>query len=259
MSHFPKKRFGQHFLMDNSVLLRITRELQLQKNDCVIEIGPGLGALTAYLLSALDHLTVIELDRDLIDTLKKNFDPQKINIINQDALTVDFQQCTTSEKTLRVVGNLPYNISTELLFHLFSTIHLIRDMHFMLQKEVVVRITAPPGDTHYSRLSVMTQYFCDADLLFFVSSDAFDPPPAVESAMIRLTPKSHFPLSEKDYLIFSDIVKEAFTYRRKTIQNGLKRYVSAADWATLKINPQLRPQDLSVSDYIRIAQAISIG
>jgi 16S rRNA (adenine1518-N6/adenine1519-N6)-dimethyltransferase len=257
-SHQPRKRFGQHFLKDHSVLREILNCLALQKTDRVVEIGPGQGALTTYLLDDLDHLDAVELDRDLVTFLQHQFDPNKLTIHANDALDFSYASLSKAPSDLRIVGNLPYNISTPLLFKLFSEIHCIRDMHFMLQKEVVLRLTATVGTTDYSRLSVMSQYFCDNDYLFTVPAEAFDPPPKVESAVVRLTPRIQTPLSEKQFDWFSRVVKEAFNYRRKKLGNCLQRFIKPQGLAALDINPNARPQEISVSEFIRISAAISV-
>ena len=253
--HQPRKRFGQHFLTDHTVLKNIVNTLQLQNKDRVIEIGPGLGALTDYLLPALCHLDVVELDRDLITQLHQKYDSKRVTIHAADALNFAYATLGTD---LRIVGNLPYNISTPLLFKLFSEAHAIRDMHFMLQKEVVLRLTAAVGSNDYGRLSVMSQYFCDNHYLFTVPANAFDPPPKVESAVVRLVPKKQLPLSSTAFTSFECVVKEAFSYRRKTIANSLKRLIDSHTLQSLNINPQNRPQNLSVEEFIRIGNAISV-
>lgn len=256
--HQPRKRFGQHFLKDAGVLQEIMRCLALDKNDNVIEIGPGLGALTEYLMPFVNHLNAVELDRDLISHLEKKFDAKKLTIFSADALNFNYASLSKTNNNLRVVGNLPYNISTPLLFKLFSEIDCIRDMHFMLQKEVVLRLTAEVGSADYGRLSVMSQYFCDNDYLFTVPPEAFDPPPRVESAVVRLTPKKQSMLTEKQFSVFSAIVKEAFNYRRKKLGNCLKRFIDTNSLIKIDIDPNKRPQDTSVSEYIRISLAISV-
>ncbi|OGT41267.1 MAG: 16S rRNA (adenine(1518)-N(6)/adenine(1519)-N(6))-dimethyltransferase [Gammaproteobacteria bacterium RIFCSPHIGHO2_12_FULL_40_19] len=257
-SHQPRKRFGQHFLKDASVLQEILRCLSPQKTDRVIEIGPGQGALTTYLIEYLDHLDAVELDRDLVIFLQQHFDPKKLTIHAADALNFSYASLSQSENDLRIVGNLPYNISTPLLFKLFSELHCIRDMHFMLQKEVVLRLTAPVGTTDYNRLSVMSQYFCENSYLFTVPPEAFDPPPKVESAVVRLTPQLQGALSEKQFDLFSRVVKEAFNYRRKKLGNCLQRFIKPDALNALDINPNARPQEISVSEFIRISEAISV-
>jgi len=257
-SHHPRKRFGQHFLADPTVLMEIMRCLNLQKTDRVIEIGPGLGALTECLLSPLDHLDAVELDRDLVAYLQQQFDAKKLTIHSADALHFSYSSLSKNKNDLRIVGNLPYNISTPLLFKLFAEINTIRDMHFMLQKEVVLRLTATVGSTDYSRLSVMAQYFCDNTYLFTVPPTAFDPPPKVESAVIRLTPKKPGELSPKEFEAFSEVVKEAFNYRRKKLGNSLKRLVDTKTLESLEIDAHARPQDVSMEEYVRIGKVISV-
>lgn len=255
MKHQPRKRFGQHFLTDQNVLAEIMQCLALQPNDRVIEIGPGQGALTKYLLTDVNHLDVVELDRDLVLYLQRSFDPKQLTIHSVDALKFDYSKVLPEEeeKKLRIVGNLPYNISTPLLFKLFSEINCIRDMHFMLQKEVVLRLTAKVGTTNYNRLSVMSQYFCNNDYLFTVPPEAFDPPPKVESAVVRLTPKTQYGLSPEQFAAFSTVVKEAFNYRRKKLGNCLRRFITAEQLTALDINPNARPQDISIAEFIRIS------
>lgn len=258
MSHKPRKRFGQHFLKDTHVLQEIARCLALQQHDRVVEIGPGLGALTHYLLPHLLHLDVVELDRDLITHLQTHFDPEKLTIFSGDALNFSYASLSKSNGDLRIVGNLPYNISTPLLFKLFSEIQCIRDMHFMLQKEVVLRLTAEVGSSDYNRLSVMSQYFCDNTYLLTVPAEAFDPPPQVESAVVRLTPRKEFPLTEKQFHLFAAVVKEAFNYRRKKLGNCLKRFITPEKLTAIDIDPNDRPQDISVPEFIRISESISV-
>lgn len=249
-AHQPRKRFGQHFLIDHHVLKNMVDALALQPTDHVIEIGPGLGALTDYLLPYLNHLDLVELDHDLIKHLHEKYDPKKITIHAADALTFSYQHIGNH---LRIVGNLPYNISTPLLFKLFSQIEIIRDMHFMLQKEVVLRLTATVGSEDYGRLTVMSQYFCDNEYLLTVPATSFSPPPKVESAIVRLIPKKQFSLTAEQFQLFSTIVKEAFTYRRKTVGNSLKRLVDANTLISLGINPQLRPQNITVAEFVYIS------
>ena len=258
MKHQPRKRFGQHFLTDPNILSEIMRCLGLQKTDRVIEIGPGQGALTEYLLADIDHLDAVELDRDLVLYLQQKFDSTQLTIHSADALNFSYSSLSKNKSDLRIVGNLPYNISTPLLFKLFSEIDCIRDMHFMLQKEVVLRLTAEISTTDYSRLSVMSQYFCDNSYLFTVPPDAFDPPPKVESAIVRLVPRKQERLSPEQFKQFSMVVKEAFNYRRKKLGNCLKRLIDAKTLASLDIDPNARPQDISVAEFIRISKAVSI-
>lgn len=257
--HHPRKRFGQHFLKDHNVLQKIVRVIDLQQTDHVVEIGPGQGALTHYLLEKITHLDAVELDRDLVSFLQQNYDPSRLTVHSADALNFSYSELSHTQKELRVVGNLPYNISTPLLFHLFSHIDCIRDMHFMLQKEVVLRLTAKVGTADYSRLSIMSQYFCDNQYLFTVSPHSFDPPPRVESAIVRLTPrKERNVLTAEQYAVFSNVVKEAFNYRRKKLSNGLKKFIDSKALAAINIDPNVRPEELSVAEFIRIALAISV-
>lgn len=214
--------------------------------------------MTSYLLEDLDHLNAVELDRDLITLLQQKYDTEKLTLYSADALNFSYSSLSKNENDLRIVGNLPYNISTPLLFKLFSEINCIRDMHFMLQKEVVLRLTAKVGTTDYSRLSVMSQYFCDNEYLLHVPPEAFDPPPKVESAIVRLTPKKQYGLSEKQFNDFSQVVKEAFNYRRKKLGNCLRRLIEPSKLITLDIDPNARPQDISVSEFIRIGEMISV-
>lgn len=254
----PRKRFGQHFLKDDTILQEIMRCLMLQPTDNVIEIGPGLGALTNYLMTPLNHLYAIELDRDLVSHLQKEYGAKKLTIFSEDALYFSYTTLSKQPHDLRIVGNLPYNISTPLLFKLFSEIQCIRDMHFMLQKEVVLRLTAEVGGSDYGRLSVMSQYFCDNHYLFSVPPTAFDPPPLVDSAVIRLVPRKQTILSPKQFDAFSAIVKEAFNYRRKTLGNSLKRLVDVPALKRIDVNPGARPQDTTLAEFIRISEMISV-
>lgn len=250
-----RKRFGQHFLHDLYVLDRITEAIHPKKTDTLVEIGPGCGALTDYLLTEYGKLVLIEIDRDLLAFLHAKYKHQKNIILYQkDALEFDFLALKTDDQLLRIVGNLPYNISTPLLFHLFSQIACIEDMHFMLQKEVVLRLTALAGSANYGRLSVMAQYFCDSTFLFTVPSNAFIPAPRVESAVVRLIPRRNPALTVENLEHFSAIVKEAFSYRRKTVGNALKKIISVDKWKTMGINPQLRSQELTMEDFIKISK-----
>jgi 16S rRNA (adenine1518-N6/adenine1519-N6)-dimethyltransferase len=241
----PRKRFGQHFLHDPAVLKRIVEAIDPARGDTVVEIGPGEGALTRPLLERLDRLTAIEIDRDLAAELSRAFDPGKLSIQVADALEFDFSVFPAG---LRILGNLPYNISTPILFHLARHADRVRDMHFMLQKEVVDRMVAKHSTPDYGRLSVMLQVRFAMKKLFNVAPGAFRPPPKVDSAVVRLVP-----LQEKigcDQDLFEKIVREAFSARRKTLRNALP--LQAADYADLGIDPQLRPENLSPADYVRI-------
>jgi 16S rRNA (adenine1518-N6/adenine1519-N6)-dimethyltransferase len=270
MQHYAKKRFGQNFLVDDSVIRQIVDCIQPQAEDLMIEIGPGLGAMTKPLLSRLDFLNVIELDRDIIPKLKINCQLADIEngnklVINEtDVLKFDFaafhsQQTKltdSDEKKLRIVGNLPYNISTPVLFHLLNYRHLIQDMHFMLQKEVVDRIVAIPGVKNYGRLSVMLQTFCDVQSLFDVPPYAFRPAPKVNSAILRLQPKKRFENSIDNFSRYEKLVRQAFSQRRKTLKNTLKKLCSAEQIVTAGLLPGQRAEELSVSDFVKLYQTL---
>ena len=243
MAHKPRKRFGQNFLVDNQVINQIISTIAPKKDDNIIEIGPGKGALTFPLAEYLEHLSVIEIDRDLITILEAQ-NNQKISIYNSDALAFDFNQF--SEK-LRIVGNLPYNISSPLLFHLLSCRDNIIDMTFMLQKEVVERIVASPGSKSYGRLSVVMQAFYDAELMFIVPKNSFDPQPKIESAILYLKTKS-IPLVQ-NLKPLENIVKLAFSQRRKTLKNCLK---SKLNQSQTKIDLSQRAEMLTLENFVTL-------
>ena len=255
-SHQAKKRFGQNFLQDEGVIERIVKSIRPNESDSIVEIGPGLGALTRKILAESGKISVIELDREVIPKLKFNCDGQgELTIYEQDALKTDFTTFAEKQK-LRVVGNLPYNISTPIMFRLYEQLHVIQDMHFMLQKEVVQRMVAAPGSKAYGRLSVMTQYSCQAQMLFIVPPEAFYPAPKVDSAIIRLVPKES-PLPLKDFNLFSAIVSEAFNQRRKTIRNVWKKRLENEDFEQLSLDLKLRPENLSLDEFVKVANYIS--
>lgn len=270
MQHYAKKRFGQNFLVDESVINQIVDCIQPQAEDLMIEIGPGLGAMTKPLLSRLDFLNVIELDRDIIPKLKKNCqladvaNSSKLVVNESDVLKFDFaafhsQQAKLTDhdaKKLRIVGNLPYNISTPVLFHLLNYRHLIQDMHFMLQKEVVDRIVAAPGVKNYGRLSVMLQTFCHVQSLFDVPPYAFQPAPKVNSAILRLQPKTQFENCIGDFTRYEKLVRQAFSQRRKTLKNTLKELCSAEQIVTAGVLPDQRAEELSVTDFVKLYQTL---
>lgn len=258
--HKPRRRFGQNFLQDRGVIEKILASLCLVSNDRLLEIGPGLGALTKPLLEQVDHLDAVEIDRDLAKQLSCSLPSQhKLTIHNQDMLTFDLKALNSdpaNQQKLRIIGNLPYNITTPLLFHLFKFAPLIEDMHFMLQKEVADRITASPNGKDYGRLSIMTQYFCQASLLFTVPPEAFFPAPKVHSAWIRLAPYPFPSIMVDNMMLFQTIVRIAFNQRRKTVANALKSYLTVEDFVRLDIDPNLRPEALSLEDFVRISNAI---
>ncbi|KZY61633.1 16S rRNA (adenine(1518)-N(6)/adenine(1519)-N(6))-dimethyltransferase [Oleiphilus sp. HI0071] len=253
--HQARKRFGQNFLSDDAVIARIVSGINPRHGDRMVEIGPGLGALTEHLLDGLDgKLQVVELDRDLIPVLRtKFFNYPDFEIHEADALKFDFNALADEEHPLRVVGNLPYNISTPLIFHLLSNITHLKDMHFMLQKEVVERMAAVPGQSLYGRLGIMTQYHCRVQPLFIVGPEAFEPAPKVESAIVRLTPHTELPHPVESIDRLQAIVKTAFTKRRKTLRNALAGVIELEALDELNIDPGLRPENLSLGQYAALA------
>ena len=252
--HVARRRFGQNFLVDAGVIAAIVAAVAPQRGDTVIEIGPGLGALTGPLLERLDHLHVAEIDRDLIARLRRQWDPQRLTVHEGDVLGLDLAALGGG---LRVVGNLPYNISTPLLFHLSAHAARIRDIHVMLQKEVVERMVAAPGDSEFSRLSVMLQYRFAMELLFEVPPGAFDPAPQVDSAVARLIPHAVLPHPARDEAVFARVVGQAFSQRRKTLRNTLRGLADAALLSGLGIDPGARAQELAVADFVRLADAVA--
>ena len=241
--HRPRKRFGQHFLHDPRVLARIVEAIRPAPDDFIVEIGPGEGALTMPLLAQIKKIHVIELDRDLASRLSD----ERIVVHQADALDFDFGQFP---RGMRLVGNLPYNVSTPLLFHLARYADRVRDMHFMLQLEVVERMVAAPSTADYGRLSVALQVRFRMKKLFNVSKGAFRPPPKVESAVVRMEPLADPPALEGTP--FDDLLRGAFSSRRKQLRNALP--LAAADFTSLGIDPTARPENLSPADYVRIAQ-----
>lgn len=254
MRHNPRKRFGQNFLTDQRIISQIIAEICPQKYDQIIEIGPGLGALTRPLLQAVDHLDVVEIDRDIVDRLNKEFPPEKLTIHAADALKFNF---STLGNKLRIVGNLPYNISTPLLFHLSQFSEHILDMYFMLQKEVVERMVGMPATSDYGRLSVMLQYRFDMEYIFSVPAESFRPIPKVESAIVRMTPRPQSAMNAADEALFSQIVLAAFSQRRKTLRNTLHHYLEADNFSALGIDSGLRAENLSVENFVAIANFLS--
>ncbi|MBA3755293.1 MAG: 16S rRNA (adenine(1518)-N(6)/adenine(1519)-N(6))-dimethyltransferase RsmA [Nitrosomonas sp.] len=250
MRHNPRKRFGQNFLIDQQIIAQIIAEIYPQKHDQIIEIGPGLGALTKPLLQVVDHLNVVEIDRDIVDKLNKEFPQEQLTIHAADALKFNF---STLGNKLRIVGNLPYNISTPLLFHLSQFSEHILDMHFMLQKEVVERMVGMPATSDYGRLSVMLQYRFDMEYVFSVPAESFRPIPQVESAIVHMIPRHKSSMSANDEALFSQIVLAAFSQRRKTLRNTLDHYLKADDFSALGIDSGLRAENLSVENFVAIA------
>ena len=252
----PRKRFGQHFLQDNYIIEKIIYSIRPEYSDHLVEIGPGLGALTFALLPLLNKLDAIELDRDIIPVLQEKSQIfGKLFIHQADALKFDFSQLAEGPHTLRIVGNLPYNISTPLLFHLLTQLSVIKDMCFMLQKEVVDRIAAPVGGSAYGRLSVMIQYYCQAQILFTVAPEAFKPIPRVMSAVLRLVPRQPLILAN-DVLLLAKVVRLAFSQRRKILQNSLAPLFSAHALQLLGIDPKARPEQITVDNFVRISNSL---
>ncbi len=252
----PRKRFGQHFLHDRNVIGRIVTALSPRPEDHIVEIGPGKGALTRTLVASLEHLDAVELDRDLVTYLRSEFPADKLTLHQADALKFDFCQLAGDGHKLRLVGNLPYNISTPLLFRLLDQSHCIADMLFMLQKEVVQRLAAAPGGKDYGRLSVMIQYRCRVEKLFDVPPGAFTPPPKVDSAVVRLLPLFTPPVTVNDEVQFAKVVRAAFASRRKTLRNNLRGLLSAGQLLALGIDPVRRAETLTLAEFASLSNAV---
>jgi 16S rRNA (adenine1518-N6/adenine1519-N6)-dimethyltransferase len=252
MSHQPRKRFGQNFLQDSGVIADIVAAINPVPGERIVEIGPGLGALSRPLLAILGRMDAIEIDRDLATALHPLAPGLVLHV--GDVLEFDF---ATLGDDLRIVGNLPYNISTPLLFHLAKFADCIRDIHVMLQKEIVERMVGAPGDSNFSRLSVMVQYRFGVELLMEVPPTAFKPAPRVDSAVVRLMPLRPLPQVARDENLFARVVAAAFSQRRKTLRNSLSTILKAADFAALGISPMARAQELSVAQFVAIANAVA--
>ncbi|WP_331345861.1 16S rRNA (adenine(1518)-N(6)/adenine(1519)-N(6))-dimethyltransferase RsmA [Cellvibrio sp. UBA7661] len=255
--HKARKRFGQNFLIDHGIIREIVRAIHPRKDDLVVEIGPGKGAITQLLADACDNLHVIELDRDLVPWLKVKFEKHpNFQLFQADALQFDFAQLMRDGKPLRIVGNLPYNISTPLIFHLLSYADKVQDMHFMLQKEVVKRMAAQAGDSAYGRLGIMVQYYCAVEDLFDVPPTSFDPAPKVDSAIVRLVPHATLPYVANNVKTLETLVNVAFQQRRKTLRNSLKQLLTAEQLESLPVDLQLRPEDISLAEYVAISNLL---
>ncbi len=258
MTHIARKRFGQNFLTSYTIIYNIISSIEAKPDEHWVEIGPGQGALTQPLLEQGIRLDVVELDRDLVALLKEKFKTYpNLHIHSGDALRFDFSALAEDDKKLRVIGNLPYNISTPLMFHLLDNAYCIEDMHFMLQKEVVDRICAAPGSKKYGRLSVMMQYYCATELLFDVPPSSFDPEPKVMSAIVRLVPHQRPPVQVNSVALLNRVVTEAFSQRRKTLRNSLKKLIDEADIAALNIDPSARAEVLSLGDFAKLSNLLS--
>lgn len=256
MQHQAKKRFGQNFLIDDMIIERIVDSINPQSDDCIIEIGPGLGAITKLLLQRTETLNVIELDRDVIPKLLFNCRNEGSPIIHEmDVLKFNFSEFrknNCSKKKIRVVGNLPYNISTPVLFLLLDDREDIHDMHFMLQKEVVDRIVAQPGNRTYGRLSVMIQTYFKATPLFLVPPHAFSPPPKVQSAILRLIPDDTFSAQITDHKSYEGLIRQAFSQRRKTLKNNLKNLCNKEQIISAGIDPGQRAEELNIQEFLKL-------
>lgn len=258
--HRARKRFGQNFLTDDAVIARIVSAIAPKADDRLIEIGPGLGALTCQLIQPLTHLTVVELDRDIIPKLEERCSKQKtahgkLTILAQDALTLDLGPLT-ADGPVRIAGNLPYNIATPLIFHLLEQSHRIVDMTFMLQKEVVDRLAAHPGSRDYGRLSLMVQAVADVESLFIVPPTAFNPPPKVDSAIVRLVPRDRPLVSDDLKPVFGELVTLAFAHRRKTLQNNLKHRLPTSTIVAAGLDPGTRAEQVSLDEFITLARVV---
>ena len=257
MTHTPRKRFGQNFLHDHNIIYHILSSLQAKPDEHWVEIGPGMGALTEPLLNLGLRLDVVELDRDLVSLLKDKFKQHaNLEIFSADALRFNFSALVKNNEKLRIIGNLPYNISTPLMFHLLDNAQCIDDMHFMLQKEVVDRICAAPGSKKYGRLSVMMQYYCATELLFDVPPESFDPAPKVMSAIVRLVPHQQPPVEVNDITMLNRVVVQAFSQRRKTLRNSLKKLIEEDAIIALNIDPTLRAEALSLADFAKLSNLL---
>ena len=254
--HRARKRFGQHFLHDKIIIDRILNAIAPEPGELLLEIGPGLGALTFPLLGRCDALTVVELDRDLIPMLQAHRSAHgKLEVINSDILKFELAGLS-GDDVYRIVGNLPYNISTPLMFHLMDSIHRIKDMHFMVQKEVALRIVANPGTRDYGRLSVMIQHYCKCEYLMDVAPGCFTPPPKVDSAIIRLIPHAKPQFDVGDFKLFASIVKTAFGQRRKTIGKVLKNIIDQSSFDSCQIDRRLRAENLSLQDFACLSKTL---
>ena len=252
MKHIARKRFGQHFLTDGAIIESIVDAINPLPNDPMVEIGPGLAALTQPLVERLGKLNVIELDRDLAVRLREH---PHLNVIESDVLRVDFTQLAASLNVpkLRVVGNLPYNISSPILFHLLEHVAVVQDQHFMLQKEVIDRMVAKPSTSDYSRLSVMLQWRYDMEDVLFVPPESFDPPPRVDSAVVRMVPVAQPP--QIDVKLMEEMVKTAFSQRRKLLRHTLGRWLEARNFAG-NFDVQRRAEEVPVAEYVALVQSL---
>jgi len=252
--HRPRKRFAQNFLVSRHVVERLVAALAPRPEDRLLEIGPGRGVLSAALLDRTDDVTAIEIDRDLVAALSREL--PGLRVIAGDALRVRYEDLFPDERPFRVVGNLPYNVSTPLLFRLLHYAPLVEDAHFMLQDEVVTRLTAEPGSKAWGRLGVMVQYHCRVERLFGVSPEAFSPKPQVRSRIVRLVPHGAPPHAARAPKVLDQVVRAAFGQRRKTLRNALKSVGGVERLGDVGVDWQARPETLSISEFVRIADAV---
>lgn len=260
MAHKARKRFGQNFLQDHNIIFNILAQIHPQSTDHWVEIGPGLGAITEPLLQEVKKLDVVELDRDLVRYLNEKFaDKENLTIHSGDALRFNFFELAKQDEKLRIIGNLPYNISTPILFHLLDNAFCIEDMHFMLQKEVVDRLCADPGNKKYGRLTVMMQYYCEAEILFDVPPESFDPIPKVNSAIVKLIPHQSPPVTIESIEKLNKVVITAFSQRRKTIRNSLKTLLTEQQISALGINPELRAEAITLAEFAKLSHEIEMA
>ena len=254
-SHIPRKRFGQNFLTDMSVIEKIIQAINPQQNDHIVEIGPGQGAITQFLIKRCKRLDAIELDKDLIPKLESKFPFDNFHLTQFDALKFNYSSLH-QDQTLRIVGNLPYNISTPLLFHLLSQASIVKDMHFMLQKEVVDRLAACPNTKAYGKLSVITQAQCEVTALFDIPPHAFNPPPKVQSAFVRLIPRTKPLIATEDWKAFELTVTAAFAHRRKTLRNNLKHLLDLEN-IERGVDLSRRAESLTIDEFIQLSRALT--
>ncbi len=254
LGHHARKRFGQNFLNDPFIIDGIVSAINPQPNENLVEIGPGLGALTEPVAKEVDHFSVVELDRDLAERLRNHpFLAKKLTIYEGDAMKFDFASLATEDKPLRIFGNLPYNVSTPLMFHLFTFTNKVKDMHFMLQKEVVNRLAAGPNSKAYGRLTVMAQYYCKVIPVLEVPPESFTPAPKVDSAVVRLIPHTTLPHPATSIKWLERVCRDGFNQRRKTVRNCYKSLVTARTLESLGINPTARPESLTLAQFVSLA------